>query len=84
MTAGDRLFLFVANPVGILDGRELQKGLGVVGGSITSSSPSTRNNQNGILPFSEWHVCLEYCIFNANVNMQKKSYLGDNFIAVRP
>ena len=44
MTTGERLFLFVANPVGILDGRELQKGFGVVGGSITSSSPSTRNN----------------------------------------
>ena len=39
MTTGERLFLLVANPVGILDGRELQKGFGVVGGSITSTSP---------------------------------------------
>ena len=36
------------------------------------------------IPFSNWYVCLKYCIFNANVNMQKKSYLGDNFIAIRP
>ena len=32
----------------------------------------------------EVFVCLEYCIFNANVNMQKQAYLGDNFIAIGP
>ena len=37
-----------------------------------------------ILYSMEEFVCLEYCIFNANVNMQKLAYLSDNFIAIGP
>ena len=38
-----------------------------------------------LLVYPFWNgTCLEHCIFNANVNLQKKTYLGDKFIAIRP
>ena len=46
MTAAELLDFFIANPVGILDGSELQKGFGVDGGIITSSSVFTRKGEN--------------------------------------
>ena len=36
-----------------------------------------------VYPF--WNgTCLERCIFNANLSLQKETYLGDKFIAIRP
>ena len=46
MTAAELLDFFIANPVGIRDGSELQKGFGVDGGIISSSSVLTRKAEN--------------------------------------
>ena len=41
ITTAGRLDFFIAKPVGILDGSELQNGFGVPAGTITSSDSGT-------------------------------------------